>query len=110
VGVVGTCRLFLRDVPLLDTGAKVAQTRRFITLVDTLYDHHVKVICTASASPAELLDSSHDHVQETDLLGTSANVQNNQDEAFAFARTVSRLTEMQTDSYLQQKHLSTDVA
>lgn len=100
--------VFIHDVPVLDTGTRVNETRRFITLVDTFYEHHVKLIATAQDRPEKLLDDSVVHVQAVDILGTTAGVQDNQDEAFAFERTVSRLTEMQTNEYLQQAHVGID--
>jgi predicted ATPase len=96
--------IFLTDIPILDTGTRVNETRRFITLIDTLYENHVKLICTAAAPPHLLLDTTQSGAQEVDLLGTADAVQKNHDEGFAFERTVSRLTEMQTEAYLTQGH------
>jgi cell division protein ZapE len=60
--------------------------RRFILLVDTLYDHRVNLIASAAAEPTVLYRAG---------LG---------DEAFAFKRTVSRLIEMQSAAYLGAPH------
>ncbi len=60
--------------------------RRFTWLVDVLYDHRVKLFVAADA-PAETLYTQ----------GSFAN---------EFARTVSRLTEMQTRDYLAAAHLA----
>lgn len=57
---------------------------RFVILVDSLYEGRVKLICSA-AVPAENLFAS----AETN---------------FAYARTVSRLIEMQSRDYLSQPH------
>eukprot|EP00040_Diaphanoeca_grandis_P029670 m.174177 g.174177 ORF g.174177 m.174177 type:complete len:569 (-) comp31756_c0_seq2:292-1998(-) len=98
--------IFITDIPLLDTGVRINETRRFITLIDTLYENHVKIVCTSQGTPEELLDKTVETAkQEVDILGTSAAVQDNQDEKFAFERTVSRLNEMQTEQYLLQSHL-----
>ncbi len=60
------------------------QARRFVTLIDTLYEKSVKLICTI-AQPVEEID-----VEDRD---------------FDFKRTRSRLIEMQSEKYLQRKHL-----
>lgn len=58
--------------------------RRFVHLIDALYDHRVKVFISADAEP--------------EALYTGKNM------AFAFERTVSRLSEMATKHYLGEAH------
>ncbi|MEZ5871348.1 MAG: cell division protein ZapE [Nitratireductor sp.] len=73
--------LFLHDVPMMDQSMR-NQAKRFILLIDTLYDTRVRLILSAAANPHALYQ------------GTSGN------EVFEFQRTASRLIEMQSAEYL----------
>ena len=73
--------IFLEDIPHLGR-ANRNEAKRFIILIDTFYEHQVRLIATAVASPFDLYLDDH---------GT---------EAFEFARTTSRLVEMQSGDYL----------
>ena len=64
-------------IPVL-TADRLNVAKRFIILIDALYDHHVKLIASAGAEPVGL------------FLGEDGR------EAFEFARTVSRLIEMRS--------------
>jgi cell division protein ZapE len=76
--------LVLDDVPEL-TAERRNEVRRFVTLIDALYEHRTKLVCSAAAPP----DSLH-------LAG---------DHAAEFRRTASRLHEMQSAAYLAAQHL-----
>ncbi|MCH7628985.1 MAG: AFG1 family ATPase [Proteobacteria bacterium] len=65
------------------------ETMRFITLIDALYEHKVKLIATAAAEPVNLYDSRG---------------RGDDEGRFAFDRTVSRLMEMQSQDYLALGH------
>ncbi len=65
------------------------ETARFITLIDALYEHKVKLIATADADPADLYEGSGKGDEEG---------------RFMFDRTVSRLMEMQSLDYLALGH------
>lgn len=77
--------LVLDDIPVLDFERR-NQTKRFITLIDILYEHHVKLIASAAAEPTGLYHAAVGH------------------EIFEFDRTVSRLIEMRSESYLALPH------
>ncbi|KAJ7341817.1 hypothetical protein JRQ81_007088 [Phrynocephalus forsythii] len=102
--------VFLRNIPFL-TMAKRSQTRRFITLIDTLYDKKVRFVCSAAAPlqrlftqehPDSVLDESRALMDDLGLSQDSAgglSMFTGEEEIFAFQRTISRLTEMQTEQY-----------
>jgi cell division protein ZapE len=75
--------VIVSGVPLLDSLLE-NEARRFIALVDELYDRGVNLIVSAAAPPAELYRG--------DRL------------SFQFERTVSRLIEMQSEDYLAREH------
>jgi cell division protein ZapE len=75
--------VIVADVPILDS-VRENQARRFIALVDELYDRSVNLIVSAAASPMELYRG--------DRL------------TFPFERTASRLIEMQSEDYLAREH------
>lgn len=77
--------LILDDVPKLDFSLR-NETKRFINLIDILYENHVKLIASAAVPPQELYHAPIGH------------------EAFEFDRTVSRLIEMRSESYLALPH------
>lgn len=71
------------DIPLFD-GNNDDPARRFVHLVDELYDRQVNLVCTAAATPTHLYRGRK-------LVG-------------AFDRTASRLIEMRSAEYLALDH------
>ncbi len=77
--------LVLDGVPRLSPD-NYDEARRFIVLVDALYDHRVKLVASADAAPDQLYRHGEG--------------------AQAFERTASRLEEMQSQAYLARAHLT----
>lgn len=76
--------VFISGIPVLDEGRDDV-AKRFVHLIDALYDNRVKLIATAE-SPADQL--YHGRLVK-----------------FEFDRTVSRLSEMASQDYLVQQHI-----
>jgi cell division protein ZapE len=72
--------LILEDIPQLSS-ENFNQARRFVTLIDALYEAKVRLICSADARPEML------YVEGEGI--------------FEFGRTVSRLKEMQSAQWGQ---------
>lgn len=77
--------LIIDRVPVMDQSRR-NEAKRFIILVDTLYDHAVKLLASAEASPESLYTGTEGY------------------EANEFKRTASRLFEMRSQSYLGLPH------
>jgi cell division protein ZapE len=77
--------ILIDHVPVMDYAERNA-AKRFIALIDTLYDNAVKLMASAAANPVSL------------YLATEGF------EANEFKRTSSRLIEMSSESYLARPH------
>jgi cell division protein ZapE len=77
--------LILDGIPRLSPD-NFDEARRFIVLIDTLYDHRVKLVASADAPPDKLY-----------MRGENATM---------FERTASRLDEMQSHDWLAMPHLT----
>lgn len=71
--------VLIDHIPVLDAMRR-DDARRFVLLIDTLYDARIRLICSAAAPPAELCPVG--------------------DAAIAFRRAASQLLEMQSDAYI----------
>ncbi len=74
--------IFIDDIPVL-TPDRRDQARRFITLIDTLYDQQIRLVATAEAEPDALYNKG--------------------DNADLFNRTSSRLIEMRRAAHLDNE-------
>jgi cell division protein ZapE len=75
--------VMIDDIPVLLPEER-NEARRFVLLIDTLYDEAVKLVCSAEAQPEQLYPEG--------------------DVADPFRRAVSRLNEMQSEDYLRRGH------
>ncbi len=76
--------VFLSGIPQMGAD-NAAEARRFTWLVDVFYDNNVRLVASSAAAPEDLYSGAA---------------------SGEFARTASRLTEMQTRHYLDQPHHS----
>jgi cell division protein ZapE len=83
--------LVVDDIPQMGFERR-NEAKRFIILIDTLYDHHVKLVASAAAEANDLYLAKEGR------------------EAFEFDRTVSRLIEMRSQDYLSLSHGPADSA
>jgi cell division protein ZapE len=77
--------IILDHIPVMDFSRR-NEAKRFIILIDTLYDHAVKLLASAQAPPDELYRGTEGY------------------EAQEFKRTASRLVEMRSQTYLGLPH------
>lgn len=77
--------IMIDRIPVMDFSRR-NEAKRFIILIDTLYDHAVKLLASAEAQPDELYTGSQGY------------------EANEFRRTASRLIEMRSQAYLGLPH------
>ncbi|XP_010250073.1 PREDICTED: lactation elevated protein 1 isoform X2 [Nelumbo nucifera] len=120
--------VFISDIPVMSMRIR-DKARRFITLIDELYNHHCCLFCTVASSIDDIFQGTDEGTLfdlesfqfETEIEGTRlrrdvlakgsvgsggspagiASLLSGQEEMFAFRRAVSRLIEMQTPLYLE---------
>ena len=89
LAIAGAVRvLILRDIPQL-SASNYNEAKRFVTLIDAIYEAKVRLICSAADVPERL------HIEGTG--------------AFEFERTASRLREMQGADWAGDWALSPDL-
>ena len=76
--------VIISDIPLMGPETR-DRAARFVVLIDALYEHRVKLICSAAGAPVALYPAG--------------------DGSFEFQRTASRLIEMQTKEYKALEHI-----
>ncbi|KAH7524667.1 hypothetical protein FEM48_Zijuj06G0144000 [Ziziphus jujuba var. spinosa] len=107
--------VFISGIPMMSMRIR-DKARRFITLIDELYNHHCRLFCSAASSIDELFQGTEEETEGSKLrrdvlvkgnVGSGGaptgikSMLSGQEEMFAFRRAVSRLIEMQTPLYLE---------
>ncbi|CAN6297015.1 unnamed protein product [Urochloa humidicola] len=121
--------VFISEIPAMSMKIR-DKARRFITLIDELYNHHCRLVCLAASSIDDLFQGTEEGPLfdlesfqfETEAEGTKLRrdvlaegnvglrpstsglvaILSGQEEMFAFRRAISRLIEMQTPLYLER--------
>ncbi|KAG2241734.1 hypothetical protein Bca52824_090307 [Brassica carinata] len=102
--------LALEGVPVFGLHNRTA-AYRFVTLVDVMYENRARLLCTAEATPQELLEKivTISDAKSMSQRTSSRSRKNDVSElcvdnelGFAKDRTISRLTEMNSKEYLEQ--------
>ena len=79
--------LIIGGIPILGPECR-NEAKRFVTLIDAMYEAKVNLICSADAQPEVLYPEG--------------------DGAFEFQRTVSRIMEMRSPEYISAEHIPSD--
>ncbi len=116
--------VLISNIPQLHARERSDVVRRFTWLVDVFYDQNVKLVCSAQASPEQLVVT--DNASKKPVNRASSSIENASDVAgnvagaatnaaggdanlmvsAEFARTASRLREMQSKQYFARPHAS----
>ncbi len=78
--------VFVENIPALKISQR-NEAKRFVLLIDTLYDRRVRLVASSARSPEEIYPQGHHRLE--------------------FGRTISRLQEMQSASWWGQKIVET---
>jgi protein AFG1 len=97
--------VIIKNIPKLGLSQR-NEARRFITLLDALYDAKVKLIASFEGKIEDLFNvkaikpslASLEMIQELDLVGAETSIFTGEEEIFAFKRAASRLIEMQGEA------------
>ncbi|KAJ2681192.1 ATPase [Coemansia spiralis] len=94
--------LMLTDVPIMHMSDR-NEARRFITLVDALYESHAVLVMSSETSIYNLFTGKYDgDLAETNtpLQEQGAMTHAGEEEVFAFQRAISRLVEMSSRNWI----------
>ena len=106
--------VFLRDIRKIDLQTERSTARRFISLIDQLYDNRIGVVCLADEMPQNIFKvesvegrewswEEREFMDDLKVQGTeqaeALSILTGQEEAFSLKRLISRLYEMKTQDY-----------
>jgi protein AFG1 len=96
------CILFISDIPCM-TWELRDEARRFITLLDILYEHKTKIVCSAHSDIDSLFQIEKGRVAGTGvsegILSSGTSIFTGSEEIFASQRAISRLYEMTSSKW-----------
>ncbi len=100
--------VLISGIPQLHAKERADVVRRFTWLIDVLYDQRVKLIVSAEVGPELLVVDAR--VQNASAASSKAGEGNDATLMVSaeFARTASRLREMQSTEYFSRKHASAE--
>ena len=108
--------VLISNIPQLHAKERGDVVRRFTWLVDVFYDQNVKLVCSAAAPPEQLvvtnnaLENPENRASSgTNVKGAASNTAGGDALVMVsaeFARTASRLREMQSKQYFSRPHAS----
>lgn len=106
--------VFIKDIKRMDLQTQRAEARRWISLIDQLYDHQTGVVYLAEETPenifyvkdeirTEYTSEERIFMDDLQIQGTKAaaalSIISGEEEAFALKRMISRLYDMKTQDY-----------
>ncbi|CDH58505.1 lactation elevated protein 1 [Lichtheimia corymbifera JMRC:FSU:9682] len=92
--------LVLTDIPAVMERVEV---RRFITLIDALYESRIRLYASAECAVEDLCFKPDPESQEMLLMGQQSSLFTGEEETFALQRALSRLIEMQTRQWMTRR-------
>ncbi|KAI9320743.1 AFG1-like ATPase-domain-containing protein [Dichotomocladium elegans] len=90
--------LILADIPAI---MRRAEARRFITLIDALYESRVRLFASADCDINEIFfRPGPEQLDDNDQSSAASSLFTGEEEVFALRRALSRLREMQSESWI----------
>lgn len=102
--------VLVSGIPQMHARNRADVVRRFTWLVDVFYDQRVKLICSAETAPEMLVVDDRAPSAATGAASSKTGTDASVMVSAEFARTASRLREMQSKEYFSRKHASADNA